>query len=235
VIVNTQAARHAVQHAARGRRVPVHVLPHPFPELSVPRDPPPEPEPLLVTLGWIDPVKRPHDLIRAVARVHRIQPCRLAFVGEVSASLRRELEDLAREVELGDRVVFTGFTDVSTYVSWLARADIVVQLRAETHGEASGALCDAVASGRPVLTSIATAADLPPGVVARIEPRATVAEIAHTTLGLLLDAERRVRLATAAREHAATWRYHDLARAVTDIVREHGARRDVPIATAPRR
>jgi glycosyltransferase involved in cell wall biosynthesis len=223
IIVNTSAARAAIERAARGRTVPVHVLPHPFPDLGVAGRPPDATEPLVVTLGWVDPVKRPNDLIRAIARVRRTLPCRLAFVGEVAPDLRAALAALARDERVDAAVEFTGFTDVKAYASWLARAELVVQLRAATHGEASGALCDAIAAGRPVLTSIGTASDLPSGVVAIIDADASVDDLAIAILGLLSEGERSGDLARAAREHAATWRYGDLARAVASIVRAHAA------------
>jgi glycosyltransferase involved in cell wall biosynthesis len=229
IIVNTSAARDAVERAARGRTVPVHVLPHPFPDLGVPVRVPDTAEPLVVTLGWVDPVKRPHDLIHAIARVRRTLPCRLAFVGEVAPGLREELAAQARDERIDRAVEFTGFTDVHAYASWLARAELVVQLRAATHGEASGALADAIGAGRPVLTSIGTAADLPAGVVATVDAAAPVDDLADAILGLLGQGARRDELARAAREHAATWRYADLARAVVGIVREHAASAAQPL------
>ncbi len=233
IIVNTHAARAAVERAAHGRSVHVHVLAHPFPDLGVPVRLADADEPLVVTLGWVDPVKRPADLIRAIARVRHTLPCRLALVGEIAPPLRADLTALARDERVDDVVEFTGFTDVAGYASWLARADLVVQLRAATHGEASGALCDAIASGRPVLTSIGTASDLPPGVVEQISADASVDELAFAMLATLSDGTRRHALATAAREHAASWRYAHLARAVAAIVRAHATTTAQPLAATP--
>ncbi len=222
VIVNTQAAQVAV--TSRAPELSVHVLAHPFPDLGIDGPPPRDDEPLVITLGWVDPVKRPDDLIRSIARVARSQPCRLAFVGEVAPSLHAELCATADAAGVSERVEFTGFTDAASYASWLSRAALVVQLRTSTHGEASGALCDAIGAGRPVLTSIGTADDLPDGVVARVAPDAGIDDLAAMIASLLAEPHRRDELARSASSHASSWRYSDLAGAVADIAHEHATR-----------
>lgn len=232
VIVNTTAAATAVRERAR-RSLPVHVLAHPFPDFADPTAPGADDgeanygeanygEARIATLGWTDPVKRPHDLVRAVAIVHRDCAVRLAFVGEVPPRLADELRTLAADAGIADRVELAGFSSAAAYRDQLRRASLVVQLRASTHGEASGALCDAIAAARPVITSIATASDLPPGVVEMVPPDVTVEELAARIDALLADPAHRRQLADRARAHAATWRYADLAAAVVEVVREHG-------------
>ncbi len=226
LIVNTEAAGDIARSEAP-MSLPIHILPLPYPT-STPRDEAPDRDSdrLVVSLGWVDPMKRPHDLIRAVAHSRNTigQRIRVAFVGELAPNLHAELVALAQSLHLEDSVVFTGFIPDEEYNGWLANADIAVQLRTETRGEASAALGDAIAHGIPTITTITTAEELPAGVVEFLDPASDARAISDKITELLTHPETRSQLRDRALSHAATWHFDDLAARVVEIVRETSQR-----------
>jgi glycosyltransferase involved in cell wall biosynthesis len=228
VIVSTDVAAEAVREVAR-RRVRVHVLPLPFPERSVAgmeqagATAHQGGERWIVSFGWVDPIKQPDVLLRALAAaVGRGHDAQLAFVGELAPTTRDDLEALATGLGVVERVTYTGFVTPEEYDAWLARAEIAVQLRAVSRGEASAALHDTLAAGIPTVTNIPTARDLPDDVIMRIDashPDMLDRALADTLDLLLADADRRTTLGDAARAHASRWRFDNLAQRLLDIVR----------------
>jgi glycosyltransferase involved in cell wall biosynthesis len=222
VIVSTDAAAEAVHEVAQ-RRVRVHVLPLPFSERSVTRVAHHDDERWIVSFGWVDPIKQPDVLVRALAAVvARGHDARLAFVGELAPTTKDVLDGLAGGLGVVDRVQYTGFVTSEEYDAWLARADIAVQLRAVSRGEASAALNDTLAAGIATVTNIPTARDLPDDVVVRIDgsdPDLVERALTDELDGLLGHPDRSATLATAARSHARRWRFDDLAQRVLEVVR----------------
>lgn len=218
VIVTTDAAREIIASTSPPD-LPITVLPLAVPRLApVAAAPDDGGAPWIVALGWIDPVKRPDDLVRVVAALRSTTPVRLAFVGEASERQRAALLDLAGELGCADAVTITGFVSDDEYRSWLARASCVVQLRVRTHGEGSAAIVDALGAGRPVVTSISTASELPSGVVVGVASDADVALLAAAVERIITDHAARETLLRAAAAYADSWRTEDVAAALLDAV-----------------
>ncbi|HLK56447.1 MAG TPA: glycosyltransferase [Chthonomonadaceae bacterium] len=111
--------------------------------------------PLLLCVGRLGPEKRVDILLRAVAilRKRRLPPplddFRLALVGD--GQTRKELEMLARDLELGNRVVFVGAQPHTTIGDWYAAGDIfVMSSPVETQGLV---LVEAMAAGLPCIAA----------------------------------------------------------------------------------
>jgi glycosyltransferase involved in cell wall biosynthesis len=97
------------------------------------------------------------------------------------------------------------------YAALLREADVAVQLRLVSNGEASGATADCLAAGIPTLvTDLGWAGELPAEVAARVPVDADAALIAEWIDELLVDPEKRAALSAAALEHA---RAHTFAQA----------------------
>ncbi len=224
VIVSTTAAADAVQAVAPAG-LGVHVLPLPFPDPAPRRSRAAATEPVqwIVSFGWVDPIKQPDVLVRALAHVlAHGNDARLAFVGELAPTTRADLDRLAADLGVAERITYTGFVTPGEYDEWLARAGIAVQLRAASRGEASAALNDVLAAGVATITNIPTAGVLPAGVAVYLDdttPAALTAALSATLDGLLGDPSRRAALGEAARAYAARWRFGDLAQHLLDIVR----------------
>jgi glycosyltransferase involved in cell wall biosynthesis len=153
--------------------------------------------PILLALGRLETQKGHRFLLNAHARVTQEFPeARLVCVGE--GSLRQELEEQTRRLQIQDSVRFVGFQ--SNIADWLAIADISV-LPSLFEGLPLVAI-ESLAAERAM---IATRVDGTTEVVRDGETGLTVTpaepqELAEAMLRLLRDPGLRVRLARAGRQ-----------------------------------
>lgn len=154
-------------------------------------------DPILVTLGRLEPQKGHEVLLEALAEVVRSRPStRLVCVGD--GSLRSALEARVREMKLASNVRFVGFQERSE--DWLALADFSV-LPSHWEGLPLAAI-ESLAAGRTVVASAVdgtvevvvdgqTGLTVPPGEPAALE---------QAIMRLLDDDELKVRLAGQGRD-----------------------------------
>jgi glycosyltransferase involved in cell wall biosynthesis len=199
-----------------GPDLPITVLPLAIPKLPAMIAVDDGGPPWIVSPGWIDPVKRPDDLVRMLAGLRAMTPARLAFVGEAKDVQREALAALAAELGCADAVTITGFVDDAEYRMWLARASCVVLLRQRAHGEGSAALADAIGASRPVITSLSTAAELPDGVVELVDPDVPVATLITKVRRMLVDPIHSGMLTRTAAAYADAWRMEHVATRVLE-------------------
>lgn len=84
-----------------------------------------DPVPTILYLGRLKKYKRVDLLIKALPLViNGVPETRLVIVGE--GDYKPELQNLTRNLELEDKVIFTGFVDGKTKVEWLHRAWVTV-------------------------------------------------------------------------------------------------------------
>jgi len=213
-----------------GRRPPVAVLPLACIDPRWLPAPDPQDPPLLVALGIHHPKKMPDVLIGALALLRRDLDVRLAFVGPDLGGWREYLRKLGAEFGVADAVTVTGEVDEAAYWGWMRRASVAVQLRRGTYGESSGAVLELMAAGVPCVTSVATAAELPPGCVDLVDQRIDASGLADVLRPLLVDRlAREIRSATA-RAAAATWTFEHLAAALVPALESLAEGRDVHMA-----
>jgi glycosyltransferase involved in cell wall biosynthesis len=168
------------------------------------------PEPLLVAVGRLAPVKRFDELIRAavVAR-RRVPALRLEIVG--SGPMRHELDELVAEQGAGDWIDFVGQVSHAGLVERYRRAWLVTSASlAEGWGLT---LTEAAACGTPaVATDIrghrSSVVDGLTGVLAPLE------QLGDTIADVVLDGPRRTALADAALARARTLTWDESARGV---------------------
>jgi glycosyltransferase involved in cell wall biosynthesis len=155
-----------------------------------------EGDPVLLTLGRLEPQKGHKVLIQAMPRVVAEFPkVRLICVGE--GSLRSDLEAQTREMRLEAHVQFVGFQ--SNVADWLALADISVL--PSFHEGLPLVAIESLAAGRPM---VASAVDGTPEVVVNGQtgytfPAGDSLQMANAICRLLGDADRRRRMAAAGR------------------------------------
>jgi glycosyltransferase involved in cell wall biosynthesis len=123
---------------------------------------------LLVTFGFVHPVKGVRQLIDAIAllraasrRVHLVVAggfTSLALPAEDAAAFRAELEQRIAAANLQDAVTITGYLEAAEVSTLLSAADAIVLPFTAGVTTKSGALLAALAHARPVL---ATVADVP--------------------------------------------------------------------------
>ena len=96
----------------------------------------------------------------------------------------------------------------------LARADLSVQLRAVSNGEASGAVCDCLAAGIPTIVSdIGWMGELPRDAVVHVPPDVGPQALSETMRSLLTEQPVRAALSRAARAHAGERSFEHVAAA----------------------
>jgi glycosyltransferase involved in cell wall biosynthesis len=175
--------------------------------------------PVLVSLGIVGPAKAPDVAIGALARLRRTRPgARLVFAGFVPDDYRAEVERLVDVAGVADAVEITGHLPREAYETYLSSATCAVLLRRWTNGESSAALTDALAWGLPVVTNVASAADLPAGVVSLVSPSAGPAELAEHLESVLDDPGALPSLAERGRAYAASWGYPEVADRLVHLI-----------------
>lgn len=123
---------------------------------------------VVCAFGLVGPTKLNHRLLEAWlnSALAEQDNCHLVFVGENhQGPYGQQLEKRIRESEGGKRVRITGWLDTATFRTYLAAADIGVQLRTLSRGETSGTALDCMNYG---LATIVNAN----GSMAELDPEA---------------------------------------------------------------
>jgi glycosyltransferase involved in cell wall biosynthesis len=175
-----------------------------FSQPAVPRD---DAEARVLFVGRLDKEKNVHELLRALA----LLPERLTVRGEIvgDGSCRRELEELAQNLGIRERVTFHGLATDQEVLDAYARCDIFCM--PGTAELQSLVTMEAMAAGKPVVAADAMA--LPhlvhPGRNGYLFPPGDIPALA-AALTRLLDAPKvRRRMGEASREIVAS---HDIRR-----------------------
>ena len=105
--------------------------------------------------------------------------CMLFFVGDNTGEYGLSISQAIEMTGLSDRVKITGFVDTQLYRTYLAAADVAVQLRALSRGETSGAVLDCAAYGVPlIINAHGTMAEVSPETCVKLPDKVVVADVA---------------------------------------------------------
>jgi len=172
---------------------------------------------IVASFGFLHEAKHPAALLETLALFSPAERPLLVFVGEnILADPAAFQEQLAASSLAGD-VMVTGRLDDQDYESWMSRADVVIQLRRDTNGEGSATITEAMAAGRPVITNVASARELPSDALVSVGFDITPAELSQVMRELIHDVERREHIGRRAVEVASAWQFDDVARALLTI------------------
>lgn len=159
---------------------------------------------ILASFGHINAYKRLEPALRALVELRTTWPDALyLLVG--SASPHYDMAGLVQRMGLEDAVRITGYVPHAAFADYVAAADICLNLRYPTGGETSASLLRLLGAGRPTLVSATGAfAELPPGVVAQVDPDAAEGDLilaycrllaAHPALAAAMGAQARAYVA----------------------------------------
>jgi glycosyltransferase involved in cell wall biosynthesis len=167
----------------------------------------PAERPRIVFSGKLTPIKAPDVLLEAFARID--QPsASLCFVGD--GPLRGRLEARARELGLGDRVVFAGFRNQRELPAFYDAADVfVLPSRQEPWGLVVN---EAMNAGRAIVASdkVGAAADLVrPGENGAIFAVDDVGALARALKDCLASPERSATMGRRSLEIIETWGFRE--------------------------
>jgi glycosyltransferase involved in cell wall biosynthesis len=175
----------------------------------------PDGSPLLGSFGFQTPIKRTDRVIAALAR-EAMADVHLAIGGEVSQGL--ELEHLARELGVMDRVHMLGFLPFDEFETAIGACDLCLNLRYPTAGETSASLLRVLALGRPVIVSdYAQFTELPDPVAVKVPLGEGEVESLAAEVGRLLgEPEKLAAMELASREYVEA--NHAPARAAAAVI-----------------
>jgi len=207
VFVHSRFAQEVVERdgAILERRVPVSVMPFamPAPGPAGARGPA-APAPLVVHMGVVSEIKGIGALIEAFALLAvRAPDARLVIAGDGDEAGLDRWRAFARERAPRAAVEIPGHVDAERWSDLLARADLAVQLRVVSNGEASAAVCDCLAAGIPTIVSdIGWMGELPREAVVHVPLDVDAEPLSECMYGLLVEQPARAALSSAALAHA---------------------------------
>ncbi|HEV2974879.1 MAG TPA: glycosyltransferase [Solirubrobacteraceae bacterium] len=169
--------------------------------------------PLIVSVGVLSEVKGLADLILAVAVLAETHPqLRLVLAGPAEEAELQRWCEFARASAPDVDIVIPGHLPRERYEQLLEQADVAVQLRTLSNGEASAAVADCLASGLPTVASkLGWAAELPADAVSLIPPGAAPTALAERLQRLLADPAARQRMSDASLALAEACSFADVA------------------------
>lgn len=161
---------------------------------------------LVATFGLLGGTKYPAEIMDAWLRSDfgRRSDARFVFVGEdPGGRYAAVLAEKAAAAGAGaGNLSITGFVTADDYETWLAAADMAVQLRTGSRGETSRAVLDCLAYGLPlVINRHGANAEYPDSVAVVLPDRFTQEELVGALNRLSASPELRASLSAAAREH----------------------------------
>ena len=127
---------------------------------------------LFASFGLVTPEKQIGRALRAFADLRTKVPNAFYLIVGDWEPAGVDLPALVRELALEDAVVQTGFAaNLGAFVDWIAAADVVINLRLPTQGEASATALRALAAGRPIVVfAHGWYAELPDDVCVKVQP-----------------------------------------------------------------
>ncbi|TKD44152.1 glycosyltransferase [Azotobacter chroococcum] len=153
---------------------------------------------VVCSFGFLGATKLNHRLLNAwlSSRLAADKRCILVFVGKNSSDEYGErLERTLNASGARKRIRITGWTDMSTYRSYLAAADVAIQLRTHSRGETSAAVLDCMNYGLPTIVNAnGTMAELPSHAVYLLPDTFEDAHLVEAMELLWSDFEERGRL-----------------------------------------
>jgi glycosyltransferase involved in cell wall biosynthesis len=178
----------------------VSVLPFGMPAAApAPRGAPGE-APLIVHMGALSETKGIGTLIEAFGR---LGAGRLVLAGAADENGLAHWASVASERAPEADVAVTGEVSQARYDALLAQADLAVQLREVSNGEASLAVADCLAAGIPTIVSrLGWMGELPQTAVRHVEASAAPDQLAAAMGEVLNDLALRTQLSAGALEHA---------------------------------
>jgi glycosyltransferase involved in cell wall biosynthesis len=204
------------------REVPVRVLPFGMPEVTeTARAEVGDPSaPVIISLGYVNEVKGIDVLIRAFALVAAELPgAQLIIAGPTDDAEERRWTEYAAEYAPAAQIQIPGQVDPDRYSELLRTADLSVQLRLISNGEASAAVADCLAAGLPtIVTDIGWLGELPDDAVSKVPLGVTAHQLAGRMLAVLRDGARWSALAAGARTVAAEASFDRVAHAYLEAL-----------------
>lgn len=163
---------------------------------------------IVCSFGILGPHKLNHRLLDAwlASPLAEDPHCHLVFVGQNhDGCYGVELVRNIRASRATSRIKITGRVDAATYQTWLAAADVGVQLRTLTRGETSGAVLDCMNHGlATIVNAHGSMADFPANAVWLLSDEFLDEDLIEALTVLWKDTNRRIILGQYAHQIVQT-------------------------------
>ena len=205
--VHSQYARELLEldREPLDRQVQVSVLPFGMPRPAEAARGAAASSPLVVSVGYVHEVKGIAILIDAFGLLSVEMPAaRLVIAGRTDnpAELER-WRRYASEHAPHAKIELPGQVSSERYAELLRTADLGVQLRVVSNGEASAAVADCLASGLPtIVTDLGWAGELPSSAAEKVSPSAAPHQLKDRMARLLTEDNERAAISRGALKHA---------------------------------
>jgi len=150
---------------------------------------------LVCSFGFVAPNKLVHELLQAWldSALARDPRCVLVLVGANHDSpYGMRVDEIVRGAGSEAGIRIAGWCDDALYRTYLQAADAGVQLRANAHGESSGAVLDCLNYGLPTIVNAnGSMAEFPPDALWQLPDNFAVAELGAALETLRMDDTRR--------------------------------------------
>jgi glycosyltransferase involved in cell wall biosynthesis len=160
---------------------------------------------VVCSFGFLSPAKLNQRLLESWLNspLGQNTQCYLIFVGEnIEGEYGQHLLQTIDTSASQNRIIITGFAEMSTYRLWLTAADLAVQLRALSRGETSGTVLDCMNYGLPtVVNAHGSMADLPQDAVWMLPDIFENVQLTDALIALWQDFDRRTSLGMLASAH----------------------------------
>lgn len=165
---------------------------------------------VVCSFGLLGPTKLNHRLLKAWldSSLSRDPRCQLVFVGEnPGGEYGADLQELIRHSGRQERIRITGWLSQEMFHTYLAAADVGVQLRSLSRGETSAAVLDCMNYGlATIVNANGSMADLPGDCLWKLVDEFTDAELVEALETLWRDDARRGTM--GGRAQGLIWRIH---------------------------
>ena len=159
-------------------------------------------------------------LMHAFAEIARERDgARLVLIGMLEPGAGRRFVETASNLGLSDVVHLGGQLEGDGYWRALANADVAVELRASSDGEASAAVCDCLAARVPTIVSaVGWLGELPDPAVLHVPRECAPGRLAEAIRGVLDEPDLRERIRASQDDYAATNSYERIAERYAEIL-----------------
>ena len=159
-------------------------------------------------------------LVHAFARIAGDSAeARLVLIGRIEAGAEARLAETASNLGVTGAVQLAGQLGGDEYWRMLASADVAVELRTTSDGEAAASVCDCIAARVPtVVSSVGWLAELPDPAVLRVPRGCAPGVLAGAILRVLGEPELRERIRASQDDHAAANSYERIAERYAEIL-----------------
>ncbi len=164
----------------------------------------PDAPPAIAAFGETEPIKGSVEMIFAIALLRAAgYDARLHVVGRSEGDYHQELLRAAAAARVAHWVSFHQHVNRATYLTWLAVADVAVQLRYPLFGQASGPVSDVLNADLPLVTTVSLAASMNANSDPSVETVPDVFSPLHVSEAIrtLLDQPKRRRASQAKATH----------------------------------